>query len=134
MDTKTLLAMPKSDYMNGTQIAFFKGELLKMQQERLEQIEAARKQITEMGASPDPFDAATVEESRLMLTRTIDRANTSLREIKQALEAIREGEYGWCLMTGVEIGLARLIAKPTALLSVDAQSSSEKISRHYAAA
>lgn len=134
MDTKTLLAMPKSDYMNEAQLAFFTRELKEMRQVHLDQIEAARQQITELGVAPDPFDAATVEESRLLLTRSIDRANSALAEIKAAFDAIRDGEYGWCQQTGVEIGLERLLAKPTALLSIDAQTSSEKISRHYAAA
>ena len=70
---------------------------------------------------PDPADRATIEEEHALELRTRDRERKLLKKVEQALARIESGEYGWCEETGEPIGLSRLIARPTANLSLEAQ-------------
>ena len=70
---------------------------------------------------PDPADRATIEEEHALELRTRDRERKLLKKVEQALGRIESGDYGWCEETGEPIGLNRLIARPTAYLSLEAQ-------------
>ena len=70
---------------------------------------------------PDPADRATIEEEHALELRTRDRERKLLKKISQSLGRIDSGDYGFCDETGEPIGLGRLIARPTATLSLEAQ-------------
>ena len=70
---------------------------------------------------PDPVDRATIEEEHALELRTRDRERKLLKKIEQSIQQIDEGEYGYCNETGEPIGVARLLARPTASLSLEAQ-------------
>jgi DnaK suppressor protein len=70
---------------------------------------------------PDPADRATIEEEHALELRTRDRERKLLKKISQALSRIDSGDYGYCDETGEPIGLRRLLARPTATLSLEAQ-------------
>ena len=70
---------------------------------------------------PDPADRATIEEEHALELRTRDRERKLLKKIGQSLARIESGDYGFCDETGEPIGLARLLARPTATLSLEAQ-------------
>lgn len=133
MDKEALLKMPESDYMDEVQTEYFKALLVKLALEKTEAMEVAREQLSALGNPSDISDLGTVEETRSMLGRTIDRANQSLVDIRNSLSAIADGEYGWCAQTGEAIGLQRLLANPTARLCADAQVLKEQVQKHHAA-
>ena len=70
---------------------------------------------------PDPADRATIEEEHALELRTRDRERKLLKKVQQSLASIEAGEYGWCEETGEPIGIPRLLARPTATLSLEAQ-------------
>ncbi len=74
---------------------------------------------------PDPSDRATQEEEFSLELRTRDRERQLIRKIESALKLLDEGEYGYCESCGVEIGLRRLEARPTATLCVDCKTLDE---------
>ena len=134
MTPQDILAMPAVAYMNEIQQDFFRQVLLDKQGSAMETIAQARETLANLGNAPDPADLANIEEDRQNLTRTLDRLHGQTHEVRRALKAIDDGEYGWCEATGEEIGLRRLLAQPTARYSAIVQSQQESISRHYAAA
>ena len=117
-----LLAMPEAEYMNDQQIEFFrvrppaqKDDLLSNAGETTEHL---REDTTIV---PDPADRATIEEEHALELRTRDWERKLLKKISQALNRLDTGEYGFCDETGEPIGLPRLLARPTATLSLEAQ-------------
>ncbi|MBP8820941.1 MAG: RNA polymerase-binding protein DksA, partial [Brachymonas sp.] len=70
---------------------------------------------------PDPADRATIEEEHALELRTRDRERKLLKKIEQSIQLIDSGEYGYCDETGEPIGIGRLLARPTANLSLEAQ-------------
>ena len=70
---------------------------------------------------PDPADRATIEEEHALELRTRDRERKLLKKIEQSISRIDAGDYGYCDETGEAIGVGRLIARPTASLSLEAQ-------------
>ena len=117
-----LLAMPESEYMNEQQIDFFRARLQAQKDDLLsnagETTEHLREDTTIV---PDPADRATIEEEHALELRTRDRERKLLKKISQALNLLETGEYGFCDETGEPIGLPRLLARPTATLSLEAQ-------------
>lgn len=118
--------MPAKDYMNEVQLAFFKEMLLKMQAEILSNAGETTEHLRENEVVPDPADRATIEEEHALELRTRDRERKLLKKVAQALERVASGEYGWCEETGEPIGVGRLLARPTATLSLEAQQRREK--------
>lgn len=115
-------AMPDSEYMNDKQLAFFRHKLSLLKQE----IHASAGQTTEhlredTVVVPDPADRATIEEEHALELRTRDRERKLLKKIEQSISRIDAGDYGYCDETGEAIGVGRLIARPTASLSLEAQ-------------
>jgi len=117
-----LLAMPESEYMNDKQLEFFRVRLQGQKDDLLsnagETTEHLREDTTIV---PDPADRATIEEEHALELRTRDRERKLLKKISQALARLDTGEYGYCDETGEPIGLPRLLARPTATLSLEAQ-------------
>ena len=126
-----LLKMPAKDYMNEVQLAFFKEMLSKMQAEILSNAGETTEHLRENEVVPDPADRATIEEEHALELRTRDRERKLLKKVAQALERVASGEYGWCEETGEPIGVGRLLARPTATLSLEAQQRREKIQKMY---
>ncbi|MCK6373362.1 MAG: RNA polymerase-binding protein DksA [Zoogloea sp.] len=126
-----ILAMPEDDYMNPAQLEFFRERLSKMREELLENAASTGANLRENELVADPADRATVEEEHALELRVRDRERKLIKKIEEALERIAEGEYGWCEETGDPIGIGRLLARPTATLSIDAQERRERTQKLY---
>lgn len=116
-----ILAMKDADYMNAAQLAFFRARLEQMEKEILSNADETTEHLRETVIVPDPADRATIEEEHALELRTRDRERKLLKKVQQVLARIDSGEYGYCEETGEPIGLPRLIARPTATLSLEAQ-------------
>lgn len=126
-----LLAMTDEQYMNEVQLAFFRHRLQEMEKELLANADSTTEHLRETVVVPDPADRATIEEEHALELRTRDRERKLLKKLQQALAKIENGEYGWCEETGDPIGVARLLARPTATLSLEAQQRRELKQRMY---
>jgi DnaK suppressor protein len=116
-----LLRMPESEYMSERQLGFFRDRLRQLEQEILSNAGATTEHLRETQFVPDPADRATIEEEHALELRTRDRERKLLKKVQQSIARIDSGEYGWCDETGEPIGLRRLLARPTATLSLEAQ-------------
>lgn len=117
-----LLAMPDAEYMSDKQLDFFRAQLEAQKDDLLSNAGETTEHLREdTSIVPDPADRATIEEEHALELRTRDRERKLLKKISQALARIDSGEYGFCDETGEPIGLGRLIARPTATLSLEAQ-------------
>ena len=122
---------PASQYMNPEQLAFFRERLLEMQRELLENADVTSERLREHELEPDPTDQATIEEEYALELRTRDRERKLLKKIEQALRRIDDGSYGYCEETGEAIGIPRLLARPTATLTIEAQARRELKQKLY---
>lgn len=117
-----LLAMPDGEYMNDKQLDFFRARLEQQKNDLLSSAGETTEHLREdTSIVPDPVDRATIEEEHALELRTRDRERKLLKKISQSLARIDNGEYGYCDETGEPIGLQRLMARPTATLSLEAQ-------------
>ncbi len=115
-------AMPDSEYMNEKQMAFFRHKLSVLKQEIHNSAGETTEHLREdTVVVPDPADRATIEEEHALELRTRDRERKLLKKIEQSIDRIDSGDYGYCDETGEAIGVGRLIARPTANLSLEAQ-------------
>ena len=115
-------AMPDAEYMNEKQMAFFRYKLSILKQDIHNSAGATTEHLREDTAVvPDPADRATIEEEHALELRTRDRERKLLKKIEQSIARIDSGDYGYCDETGEQIGVGRLIARPTASLSLEAQ-------------
>jgi DnaK suppressor protein len=124
-------AMSDEDYMNPAQLAFFKAKLQALEKELLKNAGETTEHLRETVLVPDPADRATIEEEHALELRTRDRERKLLKKVQQSLASIDAGEYGWCEETGEPIGIPRLIARPTATLSLEAQQRRELKQKLY---
>jgi DnaK suppressor protein len=127
-----LLKMPAASYMNAEQLAFFRNRLEALREELLSNAADTGEHLKENENFADPNDRATVEEEHMLEQRVRDRERKLLKKINTALARIDAGEYGWCLETGEPIGVARLLARPTAEYSIEAQERHERRERLHA--
>jgi DnaK suppressor protein len=117
-----VLAMPDSEYMNDKQMAFFRLKLSQLKQDILNSAGETTEHLREDTVIvPDPADRATIEEEHALELRTRDRERKLLKKIEQSIARIDAGDYGYCDETGEPIGVGRLLARPTATLSLEAQ-------------
>ncbi len=117
-----LMAMPDSEYMNEVQMAAFRLKLSVLKQEILNSAGETTEHLREdTPVVPDPADRATIEEEHALELRTRDRERKLLKKIEQSIGRIDAGDYGYCDETGEAIGVGRLLARPTATLSLEAQ-------------
>jgi DnaK suppressor protein len=115
-------AMPDSEYMNDVQLAFFRRKLSLLKADMLANAGETTEHLREdTVVVPDPADRATIEEEHALELRTRDRERKLLKKIEQAIARIDSGDYGYCDETGEPIGVGRLMARPTASLSLEAQ-------------
>ncbi|HKY01635.1 MAG TPA: RNA polymerase-binding protein DksA [Burkholderiales bacterium] len=126
-----LLKMSEADYMNPAQLAFFKDKLQVMKQQLIDNAGATSEHLRENDMVPDPADRATIEEEHALELRTRDRERKLMKKIDESLMHIEDGSYGWCEETGEPIGIPRLLARPTATLSVEAQQRRELKQKMY---
>ncbi|MEY4218885.1 MAG: polymerase-binding transcription factor DksA [Pseudomonadota bacterium] len=117
-----IMAMSDKDYMNDAQMAFFRIKLVVLKQGILANAGETTEHLREdTVVVPDPADRATIEEEHALELRTRDRERKLLKKIEQSIQRIDSGDYGYCDETGEPIGVGRLLARPTANLSLEAQ-------------
>ncbi|WP_448253892.1 RNA polymerase-binding protein DksA [Ottowia oryzae] len=117
-----VVAMPDSEYMNDKQLAFFRMKLVQIKDDILANAgQTAENLRDDTVVVPDPADRATIEEEHALELRTRDRERKLLKKIEQSIARIDAGDYGYCDETGEPIGVPRLLARPTATLSLEAQ-------------
>jgi len=122
MTDSEIVAMPDDAYMNDIQMAFFRLKLVKLKNEVLANASETTEHMREdTVVVPDPADRATIEEEHALELRTRDRERKLLKKIEQSIHRIDSGDYGYCDETGEAIGVGRLLARPTASLSLEAQ-------------
>jgi len=127
-----LLAAPKAQYMNQPQQQFFRQRLLALRNQLLENVRDTTEHLQATEAASDPSDRATQEEEQALELRARDRERKLLKKIDEALARITAGTYGFCEDTGEPIGIGRLLARPTATLTVEAQDKRERTQRQFA--
>ncbi len=117
---------PGEEYMNEQQLEHFRQILLGWKQELMEEVDRTVRHLQEEANNyADPADRATQEEGFSLELRTRDRERKLLKKINETLEKIDEEDYGYCEACGVEIGIRRLEARPTATLCVDCKTLAE---------
>jgi len=108
------------EYMNEAQRAHFREILLEWKRQLMEEVDMTISHLKEEATNfADPSDRASQEEEFSLELRTRDRERKLIRKIAQALERLDEDDYGFCDACGVEIGIRRLEARPTATLCID---------------
>ena len=110
------------EYMNDNQKLHFRQLLLNWRSELMEEVDRTVSHMKDEAANfPDPADRASQEEEFSLELRTRDRERKLLKKIEQSIARIDAGDYGYCDETGEPIGVGRLLARPTATLSLEAQ-------------
>ncbi|MFK0569508.1 RNA polymerase-binding protein DksA [Endozoicomonas sp.] len=114
------------EYMNEPQVAHFTKILLNWKRELMEEVDRTVNHMQDDAANfPDPADRASQEEEFSLELRTRDRERKLIRKIDSTLTRIEEDDYGFCDSCGVEIGIRRLEARPTATLCIDCKTLAE---------
>lgn len=126
-----IVKQPESDYMNKAQLAFFKEKLTELRGTIIHNATDTGEHLRDVEVATDPSDRATQEEEYTLELRTRDRERKLLKKVDKCLRMIDDGSFGWCEETGEPIGLARLIARPTATLSIEAQERRERMQKLY---
>ena len=131
LTAEEVLAMSEDDYMNEQQLAFFRHRLSEMEAQLRANADQTTVNLRETTVVPDPADRATIEEEHALELRTRDRERKLLKKVQAAIVRIDEGDYGYCEETGEPIGVARLMARPPATLSLEAQQRRELKQKMY---
>mgnify|MGYP003453351738 FL=1 len=126
-----ILKAPEKDYMNEAQLAFFKKKLLELRDQLLQNADDTGEHLRENEITTDPSDRATLEEEYTLELRTRDRERKLLKKVEKSIRMIDDGSYGFCEETGEPIGIPRLLARPTATLSLEAQERRERVQKLY---
>lgn len=131
MTDEDILRAPEKDYMNEAQRAFFRQKLLELRAQLLNNADDTGQHLRENEVTTDPSDRATLEEEYTLELRTRDRERKLLKKVEKSIRQIDDGTYGFCEETGEPIGVARLLARPTATLSLEAQERRERVQKLY---
>jgi DnaK suppressor protein len=126
-----LLKAPEKDYMNEAQLAFFRHRLVELRDQLLQNADDTGEHLRENETTTDPSDRATLEEEYTLELRTRDRERKLLKKVEKSIKLIDDGSYGYCDETGEPIGIPRLLARPTATLSLEAQERRERVQKLY---
>jgi len=126
-----LLKAPDKDYMNEAQLAFFRQRLTELRDQLLQNADDTGEHLRENEITTDPSDRATLEEEYTLELRTRDRERKLLKKVEKSIRLIDDGSYGYCEETGEPIGIPRLLARPTATLSLEAQERRERVQKLY---
>ena len=119
-------------FMNDKQKAYFREKLESWKDDILKESKLTLTHLQQdSGQEPDIADRASAETDRAIELRTRDRQRKLISKIEAALRRIDEGTYGYCEVTGEPIGLERLVARPIATMSVEAQERHERRERIY---
>ncbi|WP_115719734.1 RNA polymerase-binding protein DksA [Gallaecimonas mangrovi] len=117
---------PGEEYMNEDQLAHFRKILEAWRRQLREEVDRTVTHMKDEAANfADPADRASQEEEFSLELRTRDRERKLIKKIEKTLQIIEEGEYGFCESCGIEIGIRRLEARPTAELCIDCKTLAE---------
>jgi DnaK suppressor protein len=117
---------PNEDYMSDAQFAHFKVILESWRNNLREEVDRTMNHMQDEAANfPDPVDRAAQEEEFALELRTRDRERKLIKKIEKTLQLIEEEDFGYCNACGIEIGIRRLEARPTADLCVDCKTLAE---------
>ena len=120
LDFKPYKAKRGEEYMNDAQVAHFRSILLDWKHKLMEEVDRTLHHMQDEAANfPDPNDRATQESEFTLELRTRDRERKLIRKIDEAIASLDTGDYGFCEACGIEIGIRRLEARPTATLCYD---------------
>lgn len=114
-------------YMSDRQLSHFRNILENWKKELMKEVDHTISEMKEASVTvlADPNDRATQEETFNLELRTRDRERKLIRKIEEALQQIENKEYGYCESCGIEIGIRRLEARPTAILCIDCKTLDE---------
>ncbi|SBS30056.1 RNA polymerase-binding transcription factor DksA [Marinomonas aquimarina] len=125
-DFTPYVAAKGEEYMNEKQLAHFKSILLNWKQNLMEEVDRTVHNLQEEAVNyADPNDRASQEEEFSLELRARDRERKLVKKINQTIERINEDDYGFCDECGIEIGIRRLEARPTATMCIDCKTLSE---------
>lgn len=113
------------EYMSEKQLQHFRNILETWKKELMKEVDNTISEMKGASVLADPNDRATQEETFNLELRTRDRERKLIRKIEEALQQIDDKEYGYCESCGVEIGIRRLEARPTAVLCIDCKTLDE---------
>ena len=132
--SKKYIPNEKEKYMNAKQKAYFKSRLIEWKNEIIESNNKSLylKDVDHEISSPDIIDQAASQTEKTVEMRTLNRQRKLLAKIDQAIKKINNDTYGYCEETGEPIGVKRLIARPIATLSSDAQEKHERNEKIFA--
>ncbi|NQX90415.1 MAG: RNA polymerase-binding protein DksA [Halioglobus sp.] len=112
--------------MNDAQLNHFSTMLLNWKAELMQEVDRTVTHMKDEAANfPDPADRATQEEEFSLELRTRDRERKLIKKIDATMELIEQNDYGYCEACGVEIGIQRLEARPTATQCIDCKTLAE---------
>ena len=134
VDAEPVAYRPSEDepFMNERQLAYFRHKLMAWRDDILRESKGTVVNLkAETENHPDLLDRASSASDRALELRTRDRQRKLISKIEEALRRIEDGSYGYCEDTGEPIGLPRLIARPTATLSLEAQQRRELKQKLY---
>jgi len=114
------------EYMSPSMLEHFGAILLEWKRSLMVEVDRMVSYMKDEATNfPDPADRATQEEEFSLELRTRDRERKLIRKIDQSLDEIKSGDYGYCHSCGMEIGIRRLEARPTASLCIDCKTLDE---------
>jgi len=114
------------EYMNEAQTEHFKAILERWKSELMEEVDRTVHHMQDDAANfPDPNDRATQESEFSLELRTRDRERKLIKKIDESLATIESNDYGFCESCGIDIGIRRLEARPTATLCIDCKTLDE---------
>ncbi len=119
------------EYMNENHVAHFRAILDAWKTQLMEEVDRTVTHMKDEAANfPDPVDRASQEEEFSIELRTRDRERKLLKKISQSVQSISDEEYGYCESCGIDIGIRRLEARPTATLCIDCKTLDEIKEKH----
>lgn len=132
--SKKYIPNEKEKYMSANQKMYFKTRLIEWKNEIIESNNKSLylNEVDQEISSPDIIDQASSQTEKTVEMRTLNRQRKLLAKIDQAIKKIKNDTYGYCEETGEPIGIKRLIARPIATLSIEAQEKHEKNEKIFA--
>lgn len=118
-------AKKNEPYMSDPQLDHFKSILNNWKSDLMNEVDQTLTEMKEADNLADPNDRATQEETFSLELRTRDRERKLIKKIEEALTQIESKDYGYCETCGIEIGIRRLEARPTATLCIDCKTLAE---------
>ena len=129
-----VLNASEDDYMNNEQLNFFRQRLMEMRQSLTAPQESVDITSLDVERAADESDRVTQEEQYWIQVHMKEREAMLIRDIDKAMHRVRTGDYGFCEDTGDEIGIERLLIRPTSRYTAEAQARRELQIRQYAPA